>query len=532
MSRTGISITALSLSAVVLAGLLLPLKGAMVDDTYIHLQYARNLAERRELSFNPGDPTYGSTSPLWVAMLAVVQGAGGDILVWCRLLSWLFALASLPLVYRLSRLMTPRRSAAVIASLLLATEAWFLRWSAVGMETSFATFMTLAALVASFSLLKSSVGSAAFGLLLFLAFLARPEVLLIAPLALTALIVVRGGNRRAGSTWIFVFLPLLLVWLFLVRGHTGSFFPLTAGAKQGRPVISAQLLSRAAVPLMIMGITLLLPGLSLLAALGAGIRLGHPFQLLSGFGDGRGKARSTGAGVTVKRRGSGGGLGPAGTAGMYLTTVWIFALPAVYVILDFQIISRYLLPVVPAVIALGAAGWSGIVERIWKGSRGRSAALAVFTALAIAQSVSVYTAVVVPPTREFSGALEATLASMGRWIARNTPEDAVVATPDIGAIGFFSRRRILDLGGLVSPEINRMRKAIDVERIIEEGLYLDFRPDFLVDRSEVPGRFAGKVIRGVRFIPEARGMVPNLGIRKQAPVEYVLYRLESVPNAE
>ncbi len=117
---------------------------------------------------------------------------------------------------------------------------------------------------------------------------------------------------------------------------------------------------------------------------------------------------------------------------------------------------------------------------------------------------------------------------MGTWLERNSPSDAVVAAPDIGAIGYYSDRRVLDLGGLVTPEINEMRQRIDVERIIEEGLYLRFEPDYLMDRSVIPERFAGAVIGGMRFVPVMRGLVGNLGIRQPDPVHYVLYRLERV----
>jgi hypothetical protein len=39
----------------------------------------------------------------------------------------------------------------------------------------------------------------------------------------------------------------------------------------------------------------------------------------------------------------------------------------------------------------------------------------------------------------------------GRWLAKNTPPDADVAFDEVGYIGFYSQRRILDLIGLVSP---------------------------------------------------------------------------------
>jgi tetratricopeptide (TPR) repeat protein len=39
-----------------------------------------------------------------------------------------------------------------------------------------------------------------------------------------------------------------------------------------------------------------------------------------------------------------------------------------------------------------------------------------------------------------------------KWINENTPPDAVIATHDIGAIAYYTRRRILDVAGLVSPQ--------------------------------------------------------------------------------
>jgi hypothetical protein len=180
---------------------------------------------------------------------------------------------------------------------------------------------------------------------------------------------------------------------------------------------------------------------------------------------------------------------------------------------------------------LGLTAWRKLVAEQMRGAGRGRAALAAFAALAVAQSVLVYEIAIVPPTRAFSEALETTLADMGRWLDRNAPADALVAAPDIGAVGYYSHRRILDLGGLVTPEINRMRREIDVERIIDEGMYLQFGPDYLVDRHGISERFAGRIIGGVSFEPVMKGEAPNLGIRKPEPVVYVLYRLERVAEA-
>src|SRR5262249_60894756 len=43
-----------------------------LDDSWIHLQFARNLAEGRGFVYNTGTPVAGSTAPLWTLTLAAV----------------------------------------------------------------------------------------------------------------------------------------------------------------------------------------------------------------------------------------------------------------------------------------------------------------------------------------------------------------------------------------------------------------------------------------------------------------------------
>jgi arabinofuranosyltransferase len=485
------------------AALIVPLRAAVVDDTFIHLRYARNLARTGELAFNRGEPSYGATSPLWVALLALCDRSGAPLVEACRVLAWLFAAASIALVYRLAAALDGRTGSALACALILAAEAWFVRWTAVAMETSFAVFMVLAVLNLSLSASRSAARSAVFGFVLFLAALSRPEAVLLVPLAAAAFLFARGPRRR--FAFVPVFAVLFAAWLVVIHRHTGSYFPLTAGAKQGRHVISAALFGRLLVPARIMGATIALPCLALVAGLVAGLvrrrSIGWYFS----------EARDVRAAPTV-----------------LLSLLWVCGLPAAYAALDFQVLSRYLVPVVPPAIVLGVIAWRRLWARPGPASWTPRAALAVFAAVAVVQSVCVYEIVVVPSTLAFSQAVERTLAGMGRWLDANAPADALVASPDIGAVGWYSHRRILDLGGLVSSEINRMRRSIDVERIIEEGLYLRFHPDYLVDRSETPARFAGDVIRGVRFTSVLEGISPNLGIRKPEPVVYVLYRLDPV----
>ena len=56
----------ISIHFFVLLLLLMPLRGGFTDDGFIHIQYANNVIERGEYSFNPGEVSFGTTSPLWV----------------------------------------------------------------------------------------------------------------------------------------------------------------------------------------------------------------------------------------------------------------------------------------------------------------------------------------------------------------------------------------------------------------------------------------------------------------------------------
>ena len=59
------------------------------------------------------------------------------------------------------------------------------------------------------------------------------------------------------------------------------------------------------------------------------------------------------------------------------------------------------------------------------------------------------------------------------WIEEHTAPDALIATNDIGAIAFFSRRFILDTEGLVSPDAIWDKRMKRIDRFLERS-----RPDW------------------------------------------------------
>lgn len=67
--------------------------GFPLDDAWIHQTFARNLFEHREWSFNPGQPTSGSTSPLWTLLLTIAYVLKIDPIYWTYLLGFILLLA-------------------------------------------------------------------------------------------------------------------------------------------------------------------------------------------------------------------------------------------------------------------------------------------------------------------------------------------------------------------------------------------------------------------------------------------------------
>src|SRR3989338_9741449 len=73
---------------------------------------------------------------------------------------------------------------------------------------------------------------------------------------------------------------------------------------------------------------------------------------------------------------------------------------------------------------------------------------------------------------------------MGLWVKKNIPENSVIALNDIGAITFISDRKIIDIVGLVSPEVLKTTKGLgDRSTERDKALYDYFyakKPDYII----------------------------------------------------
>jgi hypothetical protein len=483
--------------------------GFFTDDSYIHLVFARNLVRGEPLSFNPGEPVYGFTSPLWMLLLAAGHGVTSDWLELTRLLGGLFTIAAVGATFGLARAAGGSPGAAFLAAASLAFHAWFLRWSLSGMETSLAAYLAAAGLV---GVLKGGRSVLAGLVALALAALARPEALILfAAASVWALWGSRRGGARSGrasagsgrsrgdaavpgaparpstaAAGVLAGLALLAGWTLWAHAVTDAWLPNAYTVKRMHEALTAGgVVHDTAYFLGVVGIT------DAIIAAAAVLSL-----------------------WILRRRGE-----RAGPLGLLL--LWPALLAAFYLGARVQMISRYWVPAVPA---LCAAAWVG-AERVW-GARARGGAAALY----FAQQAAVMIFLVVPQMDAFRRGLDRGPAEIGRWLKAHAAPGALVATPDIGAIGFYGERRVLDLGGLVTPAMAAILARHEIHEVIAGALYESIaRPDYLVDRDARPGVLVDLPAEPDRPRYELifSSRIENLGISRREPRYYSLYRVIS-----
>ncbi len=414
--------------------------GFPLDDAWIHQTYARNLVRNGRFEFVPGIVSAGSTSPLWTLLLALGYVFRLPYLWWAYLLGigslcWLSWSGM-----RVWRQMWPALAEKDWIAGVVLVMTWPFLWAAVsGMETIFFVALGVAIVVIYNATTVSNRVSyrqfATLGALSGFLILTRPDgVVLIALVGLGVLLLPGTGMDRLksalffGGTAVLILIPYFLFNWF----SSGTLWPNTFYAKQTEyaSLLTTPLLQRFAQLLFfslggpavgIRGMSgphlLLLPGL--VFAAWKAVQVDWSQQKLS---------------ATLPLLWAGGHI-----------FLYAWRLP-----LAFQH-GRYLLAAFPIWIIFGLAGWHMM---LFSGKTSRL--------MWIVQQVSRFSFAGLIIVFAFLGArayaddvafIEGEMVTMAKWIAANTPETALIASHDIGAIGYFAERPLLDLAGLITPEI-------------------------------------------------------------------------------
>ncbi len=396
--------------------------GAPLDDAWIHFQFARNLSQGDGFSYNAGQPTPGSTAPLWTIILAAVGLFSTEFLLPSLALSAVFLLAAVLLAYGFTGWVTGNLWPAVLAGLGVAFSGRLLWAGLAGMETTAFAAFSLAAIWA-----YSRSGLRLFPALLFgLAAQLRPE-----GHALFLLAVIDAGwqwlriERSSGSfDWrgaLRQFLPPLLLYVVLALPYT--IFSLST---TGRPLPNTFYAK--------VGAQHFFSWRTLRETLNWHWQDNPISILLALFG-----------------------LWPLWRRSR-LAVIWLLALPLLTaVIIDFTWHhGRYTMPLIPLQMVAAAVGAYWLVGKLPARQDGTApsrlvaqGALLLLLLLGGARQLSYWAAMLGTNSKE----IQEIDVALGHWLAENTPPDALIAVDDIGAVTFLSGRRIVDMNGLVSPEV-------------------------------------------------------------------------------
>ena len=426
--------------------------GLPLDDGWIHARFAQNLARGYGFSFNPGEPTSTTTGPLWTLLLALVYRLTGEHLVSGIAANCVLCLLLLGVVCKLSLRLIPSRWLALSAALVVAVTVPLPWWALSGMEPPLYALLALLGILLHIGQRDRAGWRGLAPTPVFaLAALARPEMLLLFPLSMLDRLIVAliEKRERAGRQWLKEFAVHLPVFLAIIAPVliynyrvTGYLLPTSFYSKLQRVGIPGALVD---------------PRVTWSSALAAGPAL-ELWEVVKVW------ARDNclllapfflGVGWLVRQFVRGSGPAPRSL----LIPMLVVGQPVAWALVggyrppDYQS-QRYIADLNPLFVLLGLAGGWWLTERL-AALRRPIARTALLAAVLIASllrqpaAANVY-AMNVKNTNEMQVAI-------GRWLRANVPADSLLAVNDIGAIGFITDMRVLDLQGLVTPEILPLR---------------------------------------------------------------------------
>ena len=390
--------------------------GFPLDDAWIHLTYARNLAEDGEWAFRPGQRSAGSTSPLWTFLLSIGFLIDLAPYVWTYLLGWV--VLTLLAVYAENvarKLVTSYKSRIPWAGLFFVF-AWHLTWSAVsGMET---LLHALIIFVVLSTLIGDSRRYLALGVLAGLSIWVRPDGLtLLGPLLFTGLLSEKSWYARAQALWkiLLGFGALFFPYLLFNLALSGNPLPNTFYAKQAEyqafwlSKTLTERLSDYLWPILASPFLVFIP--AAIWWLAKNIR-----------------ARNWGA-----------------LAGL----IWFFGYFAIYFTrLPAYQHGRYIIPALPIMYLWGVLGFFELMSS----SKLNQRLVFVWQVLTVVLTFAF----------QYIGArqnaddvfwIETEMVKTAEWVEKNIPSSARLAVHDIGALGYSVQNPILDMAGLTTPEI-------------------------------------------------------------------------------
>jgi hypothetical protein len=439
------------------------MEGWGYDDPYITYRYAENLARGSGLVYNLGERVQSTTTPLFALLLAV--------------------LARLPIpMPALANLVGALSIALGAYSLYLLAQTWRTPLAGWGALLFYPFFPLLLTTIGSETPLYLALCSASFlfyarrsytltAVSAALATLARPDGILVpALIGLHFLFSIQRQSlpahlplrRRIPWRAVLIFTALLGMWFLFAWAYFGSPLPVTLAAKQSQGTMAISQRFAAGFVSVVRD------------------HAGHfKYQALAALA-------ALGLLYTAWR---------APRWGLYLG--WTAAYFAAYTVLGVSRYYWYYAPLVPGFIILAGLGLQSVgaglsfvanhfhprglkMERIRQGLLAAVLLLSLGLASLLASSAA--------RLGQYTDPRLITYRLAGQWLEANTPPQAQIGALEIGILGYYADRSLIDFAGLLQPETARqLRDAASYDEAARWALER-YQPQYTaVQNGSLPG---------------------------------------------
>jgi hypothetical protein len=410
------------------------------DDPFITYRYVSNILSGNGFVYNPGEHVLSTTTPLFAILLASLRWIWSDL----PQLAVFIGSASLAvgglILFRLASIYkTP-----IIGWICLLLYPTFpLLISTLSSETPIYLAFILGAILAYDE--EKYLGA---GLFSGLAVLTRPDGLLVPALIAVHFLFFRFGHRPFPWKAIFLFSLVIFAWFGYSWLYFGSPLPVTLVAKQqqGMMAISQRFL----------------PGL---------ITVINYYSSNWGYRTAA-ALMAIGSVLILKER------------RWWLFFIWTVVYFTAFSILGVSRYYWYYAPLVPGFVILVGTGLSGIwnLRNILRGrfyffATGAVSILFIF--LVFTQFIGLWR------FRNFRDDRIPVYTEVGQWLSENVASTATVGALEVGAIGYYSQRKMIDFAGLIQPDV---AKQLTHDTTYEDSaMYAvsQYQPDYIALNSGI-----------------------------------------------
>lgn len=452
----------------------------LIDDTWIHLRFAQNLASGYGFSFNPGYPIAASTAPLWTILLSFSYKFTGSLIFSAYFWGIAFFIITCFLIYKLILLVSKNFFLATASTIVTALCPW-LTWSALsGMEIPLSATLILASIYLHLKHQdcndwRAYLGTVSAGFTT----LTRPETyVLFLTMVIHKVILGLLSNRQRLRRTLLFWLPIATLSFTLVilpyglfsLKTTGSIFPNTYTAKVGSLGLLGAIKENSLEAIQLALFT-------------------NPKLYLIDFTRALRQINPT---LTF--------LLPLGVIGLLHKSFLILPLLLVLSPLIVGMIvptdriswpwNRHMLNLIPIFITTTLVGNYFILRRVFKKVKKWATPIQISLLSTLTVISGLFFVVEQAKVRKFfidrGAAMKTEHITVANWINQNLPLEAIIAASDIGVIGFYTQHFIIDTEGLITPEILGQHRRNSPDKDQEIYQYLEkTKPDYLVKFSWV-----------------------------------------------